>query len=183
MFKLCEQNESTFTASFTQTALTMALVLATAGMIFFTTPNVSMYVTPSMPNFSPRSRARSYTHFMSPGESASSLRSGNSRGHCKTYAYAMQCSGMRGVSAMVHSGTAAEGAKASRLHSKQEVIRGRIRRDCPEKPSVPPSMRGMMVSGRGSPSSSNSTRLLIIPFSHLSGAGKRRNRLSEYHGR
>ena len=84
MFKLCEQNESTFTASFTQTALTMALVLATAGMIFFTTPNASMYVTPSMPNFSPRSRARSYTHFMSPGESASSLRSGNSRGHCKT---------------------------------------------------------------------------------------------------
>lgn len=79
----------------------------------------------------------------------------------------MQCSGMRGVSAMVQRGTAAVGANASREHSKQDVIRGRMRRDWPEKPSVPPSMIGMIVSGLGSPSSSNSTRLLIIPFNHL----------------
>jgi hypothetical protein len=86
---------------------------------------------------------------------------------------------MRGVSAMVHNGTAAEGAKESNEHSKQDVIRGRIRRDWPEKPSVPPSIRGMMVSGRGSPSLSNSTRLLIIPLSHLLRDEKRRNQMRE----
>ena len=79
----------------------------------------------------------------------------------------MQCSGIRGVSAIVHRGTAFEGANASREHSKQDVMRGNMRRDWPENPSVPPSMSGMIVSGIGSPSSSNSTRLLIIPFSHL----------------
>jgi len=68
---------------------------------------------------------------------------------------------------MVQRGTAAEGVKASREHSKQDVMRGRMRRDWPENPSVPPSTRGMMVSGIGSPSESNSTRLLIIPLSHL----------------
>jgi len=68
---------------------------------------------------------------------------------------------------MVQSGTAAVGANASSEHSKQEVILGKMRRDWPEKPSVPPSTSGMIVSGLGSPSSSNSTRLLIIPFNHL----------------
>jgi hypothetical protein len=42
IFKLREQNDDTFNASLTQAALTMALVDATAGMIFFTTPNVSI---------------------------------------------------------------------------------------------------------------------------------------------
>ena len=31
------------------------------------------------------------------------------------------------------------------LHSKQAVMRGRMTRTCPLKPSVPPSMKGMMV--------------------------------------
>ena len=38
VFKLCEQNDKTFDALLTQAAQIIALVLATAGMMFFTTP-------------------------------------------------------------------------------------------------------------------------------------------------
>jgi hypothetical protein len=46
------------------------------------------------------------------------------------------------------------GGKESREHSKQEVILGIMTRACPLSPSVPPSIRGIIVLGSGSPSSS-----------------------------
>mmetsp|Transcript_47298 Transcript_47298/g.148693 ORF Transcript_47298/g.148693 Transcript_47298/m.148693 type:complete len:211 (-) Transcript_47298:145-777(-) len=55
----------------------------------------------------------------------------------------MQCAALRGVSAIVQSGTACCGGKRLRVHSKQLDTQGYMTRTCPEKPSVPPSTRGM----------------------------------------
>ena len=46
--------------------------------------------------------------------------------HVPRKPYAMQCSGLRGVSAMVHRANVVCGGKEDREHSKQLVIRGRI---------------------------------------------------------
>jgi len=73
VFRVWLANVNILTASETQAAATMAFVEATAGMMFFTTPIVSMYVTPLILNSSARALAFSKTHFMSSGESLSSL--------------------------------------------------------------------------------------------------------------
>lgn len=49
------------------------------------------------------------------------------------------------------------GGNESSEHSKHDVIFGIITRACPFKPSVPPSMRGIIVAGSGSPSLSYCT--------------------------
>lgn len=87
--------------------------------------------------------------------------------HVTSCTYEMQCSGRRGVSAMVHSGNSRCGGKASSEHSKQLVRRGRITRAWPLNPSVPPSMNGMIVVQSSLPESpSGSTRLTSIELSH-----------------
>lgn len=103
---------------------TSAFVDAMAGMMFLTTPSVSACVTPSMPYARARSLARSYTHCMSSGESASSLRSGNSISQDFIITYATQCSALRGVSAIVHIANVTGGGNRSIVHSKHAVTRG-----------------------------------------------------------
>ena len=61
-------------------------------------------MTPSILNFSARAAATSNNQRMSSGESVSMDRSGFCLGHSTSCAYEMQCSGKRGVSAMVQSG-------------------------------------------------------------------------------
>mmetsp|Transcript_17955 Transcript_17955/g.36472 ORF Transcript_17955/g.36472 Transcript_17955/m.36472 type:complete len:214 (-) Transcript_17955:516-1157(-) len=165
VLSVCEPNVTILRHSLTQAAATTAFVEATAGMMFLTTPIVSMYVTPLILYLLALSRARSYTHFMSSGLSLSSFLSGKTLGHSSMKAYEMQCSGSLGVSAMVHMGKVFWGGKASREHSKQDVILGMMTRAWPRKPSVPPSMMGMIVSGSGSPSSSTATRETIMALS------------------
>lgn len=110
----------------------MALVLAMAGMMFLTTPCVRLHVTPSMLYFWARASACEYSHSMSAGSSLSILRSVtggrqrvstrsvgesyregdaplNTRGHSRTDAHSMQCSGKRGVLAIVQMGKAVGG--------------------------------------------------------------------------
>ena len=104
VFKVCAQKVSSFSASFTHAAEITAFVDATAGMIFFTTPRVLKYVTPSILNYSALSNAFSYTHCISTGLSLFNFFSGNVLSHSTMNAYAMQCSGTRGFSAIVHMG-------------------------------------------------------------------------------
>jgi hypothetical protein len=73
-------------------------------------------------------------------------------------AYSTQCAGERGVSASVQSGYVVCGGNSHSVHSKQGVIPGTMTRTWPRKPSVPPSMSGVMVDGSGAPSSSNASR-------------------------
>ena len=47
----------------------------------------------------------------------------------------------------MHKGTAARGACMSSWHSMQLVIVGKMTRDWPLKPSVPPSINGLRLSG------------------------------------
>lgn len=61
-----------------------------------------------------------------------------------------------------HMGKARCGGKASREHSKQLVILGRISRACPFQPSVPPSTMGISERGSRLPSSSNSCRPVSV---------------------
>lgn len=74
----------------------------------------------------------------------------------------MQCAGVLGVSARVHSGNLTCGGKSQMLHSKQGVIPGRITLAWPLKPSVPPSTIGLIVSGIGLFSESYSTLVKIM---------------------
>ena len=91
---------------------------------------------------------------------------GNSFGHCNIKAYAIQCSGRLGVSAMVQSGNVVCGGNESMVHSKQLVIRGSMNRACPENASVPPSIMGIILVGSISPSSSNVTKPTMVAFNH-----------------
>lgn len=59
---LCPAPVKILRASFVHAAAIIAFVLATAGMMFFTTPRVSSYVTPAMPCNSALSFACSHTH-------------------------------------------------------------------------------------------------------------------------
>lgn len=61
----------------------------------------------------------------------------------------MQCSGSLGVSLIVHIGYPVAGGKEPKLHSKHPVLNGIITLAYPLKPSVPPSIKGLCVSGRG----------------------------------
>ena len=45
------------------------------------------------------------------------------------------------------------------VHSTQGVTDGKITREFPLKPSVPPSIKGMILSGLGLPSGLYSTKL------------------------
>jgi len=81
-------------------------------------------------------------------------------------AHSMQCSGRRGVCAMVHMGKVTRGGNRSSVHSKHALMRGMITRAWPLKPSVPPSMMGMMVRGSISPSSVYSTSSTTVLAPH-----------------
>lgn len=62
-----------------------------------------------------------------------------------TLTYSMQCSGNRGVFAIVQSGKLTCGGKRFNVHSMHAVIPGKITRQLPLKPSVPPSISGITV--------------------------------------
>ena len=86
--------------------------------------------------------------------------------HSTVYAYTIQCSGNLGVSAIVHIGNVCCGGNESIEHSKHDVIVGIMTLDWPLRPSVPPSIKGIMVDGSGSPSVSYSTRPTSKELSH-----------------
>jgi hypothetical protein len=114
---------------------TIAFVLAIAGMILLTTPCVKLQVTPSILYCSARVRAVSKSHWICSGSSLSTFLSTRApsvqiqvrwreldkplktRGHSRMDAHSMQCSGSRGVLAMVQMGKAVGGVSMSRLHS------------------------------------------------------------------
>ena len=110
----------------------IALVLAIAGMMFLTTPCVNAQVTPSILNSEARAEAFWYSHSMWSGSSVSSFLSDskdsgqsepersqspstplNTFGHSRTLAHSMQCSGNRGVFAIVQIGNAVGGVSMS----------------------------------------------------------------------
>lgn len=113
----------------------MAFVDAMAGMIFFTTPCVKDQFTPSMLNCFARSRAAVYNQLICSGSSVSSFLSAMklaelpstmqkhvygppcTRGHSSTDAHSMQCSGNRGVFAIVQMGKAVGLFSKSKEHS------------------------------------------------------------------
>merc|ERR1739848_764823 len=64
LLSVWEHHVITLTAPLQTAAETMALVLAIAGMMFFTTCIVSLYVTPLMPYSSARFKACLYNHDM-----------------------------------------------------------------------------------------------------------------------
>mmetsp|Transcript_26733 Transcript_26733/g.64996 ORF Transcript_26733/g.64996 Transcript_26733/m.64996 type:complete len:297 (-) Transcript_26733:133-1023(-) len=147
-------------ASFTSSAATAAFVLAMAGMMLPTTPLAFLSDTSSaMLNLAACALAVATIHSMCSGRSLSSfcVLYGDSLSHM-CCAYATQCAALRGVFTMVHSWNTVCGGNSDSEHSKQLVMSGRITRQWPLKPSVPPSISGMMVSGSWmSPSSSTST--------------------------
>lgn len=112
----------------------MALVDAIAGIIFLTTPWVSEYVTPGILNSSARFFAVWKSQVICSGSSPSTGRSGKLLGHSNTDAHSMQCSGNRGVFAIVQMGYVTAFVCISNEHSKQEVIRGKMTLACPLKP-------------------------------------------------
>ena len=77
-----------------------------------------------MLNFLARSSACVYTQSWYAGSSLSGLPSGYSLGYSIRCAYRMQCAALRGVSAIVHKGTACCGGKRSSVHSKQADTHG-----------------------------------------------------------
>ena len=79
-------------------------------------------------------------------------------------AYSTQCAGERGVSASVHSGYVVCGGNSHSVHSKQGVMPGTMTRTWPRNPSVPPSIRGVMVEGSGVPPSPNTRREQATAF-------------------
>lgn len=117
---------------------------------------------------------------------------GFSLGHCNIRAYSMQCSGKRGIEAIVHMGkliykdrwiladtkwpgsafvrwlgfsctlfytktcNLTWGGYSSRVQSMQAVMPGRMTLALPLKPSVPPSIRGIIDPGSKTPSSYSS---------------------------
>ena len=113
----------------------IAFVEAIAGMMFFTTPCVRDQVTPSILNSFARARAMAYSHPICSGSSVSSFLSvamlriiswaekASQRlppctfGHSRTEAHSMQCSGSRGVLAMVQIGKAVGLFNMSSEHS------------------------------------------------------------------
>ena len=72
-----------------------------AGIIFLITPKVKLYVTPSIPKFSARFKAVWYIQLTSSILSASTPLV-KCFFHSIIKAYSIQCSGIRGVSAIVH---------------------------------------------------------------------------------
>ena len=106
----------------------MALVDAIAGITFLTTPWVNCQVTPSILNSAARFEAMVYNHSIWSGSSVSSFLSTHQPdfkkrrvwrkrfneplktfGHSRTDAHSMQCSGSRGVLAIVQIGYAVAG--------------------------------------------------------------------------
>ena len=126
-------------------AATTALVLGIAGMMFFTTPCVCVYVTPGMSKVSARCAAASNTQRRCSGSSASNASSGRSLGHRINLAYSTQCAAFLGVSANVHRGKFCCGGKSHIVHSKQGVTPGKMTLAWPLNPSVPPSTIGLIV--------------------------------------
>lgn len=61
-----------------------------------------------------------------------------------------------GVSANVHKGNLVCGGNSHSVHSKHGVTPGSMTRAWPLNPSVPPSIKGLIVDISGLPSSSNS---------------------------
>lgn len=114
----------------------IALVDAMAGMMFFTTPCVRDHVTPSILNSFALAAAALYSQEICSGSSVSIFLSGAAslsqrvyatlgntdappctRGHSKTEAHSIQCSGKRGVFAMVQIGNAVCLLSMSNEHS------------------------------------------------------------------
>lgn len=115
-----------------------AFVEATAGMIFLTTPCTSLYVSPVILNCKARSADFSYIHPICWGSSPSiTTPQGFSLGHWITLTYSMQCSGRRGVFAIVQRGYVTWGGYKSRVQSIHALIPGSTIRAWPLKPSVP----------------------------------------------
>ena len=102
--------------------------------MFLTTPWVSDQVTPSILNSAARLLARSKSQPMWSGSSVSIFLSLKTRGHSRTDAHEMQCSGKRGVFWIVQSGYVVWGVFRSSWHSMHAVRVGRMTLLWPLKP-------------------------------------------------
>jgi hypothetical protein len=96
------------------------------------------------------------THRMCSSSSLSNAVSPQCLPHIRRCAYSMQCAAERGVSASVHSGNVTCGGKSQSVQSKHGDWPGKMTLACPLKPSVPPSIKGFIVSCLTLPSGLNS---------------------------
>ena len=89
-------------------------------------------------------------------------------------AYSTQCAAERGVSASVHSGNLVCGGKSQSVQWKHGVMPGSSTRECPLKPSVPPSTMGLMVEGSTLPSASYSAKPQATAFMYARASSESR---------